>query len=394
MHWSKCIWVWVRCQGVYLWPCIVGSDGQRASLRSFSHASLSWSEATPPSRFLRLNGVEAATATRTARRPNIVSSIDMEHLKESEFKSWFTVEDYLTSCRQAFELYGRGEIVNPRRREEVGDGYFRLEMRAEWKGRYRVCKVIEERSDVGSGRLGERVAVIELEDLRDGGMVTVEADHITDMRTGAAGALGVEFLARDEVRRVGILGTGRVARVLAVAVDRLFSLEGIRATSRSQEKRDAFAAEVQPQISSPLTMVGSLDECVKGVDAVLTAVPTPEPILTVDQVREIPVLVVMGGDGRTRQLDAKVLEEFPLLVDHEEQVAESGEFRHARESARYERVRFAGRGDGAILTVGDAACGGLATAAERPRVLYYTGLAAQDLCAAAMIYEGSRRRQG
>ena len=78
----------------------------------------------------------------------------MKHLNESDFRSRFTMRDYLGACRRAFELYGRGEIVNPQRLEEAGDGFFRLEMKAEWKGCCRIRKTIEERSDVGTGRLG------------------------------------------------------------------------------------------------------------------------------------------------------------------------------------------------------------------------------------------------
>ena len=44
----------------------------------------------------------------------------------------------------------------------------------------------EEVSDVGSGRLGVREAWIELENLRTGTRVRLDAGHITDMRTGAA----------------------------------------------------------------------------------------------------------------------------------------------------------------------------------------------------------------
>lgn len=314
----------------------------------------------------------------------------MIRLKEAEFVDRFGVRDYLRACRRAFELHGEGVIENPERVEEVKEGYFRLEMLAEWEGRYRGRKVIEEWSQVGSGRLGERRAVVELEDLRGGVRVVLDADHITDMRTGAAGALGVEYLARGPVRRVGILGTGRVAQVLARAVDELFGLERIQATSRSQKRREAFAAALGDQVEAELVMVESLAACAEGVDAVLTAVPTLRPILSGDMVGEIPVLVALGGDSRTRQLEQGVLEGFTVLVDHEGQAGASGEFKHAREIGCFDDIRFCRDGAGRVLTVDDAACGRLSTAVEWPRVVYLTGLAAQDLCAAAMVYEGMR----
>ena len=77
-----------------------------------------------------------------------------------------------------------------------------------------------------------------------------------------------------------------------------------------------------------------------------------------------------------------------MVVDHLEQAGASGEFLHASESGDYERIRFAHAADGRILGVGDAACGRLEEATEPPRVVYLTGLAAQDLCAGLMVSEG------
>lgn len=175
--------------------------------------------------------------------------------------------------------------------------------------------------------------------------------------------------------------------MLALAVDGLFELDSIKATSRSRENRDAFAQRLDARLDASLTMVDSLAECIGNVDAVLTAVPTPEPILTEEQVSDIPVLAVMGGDSRTRQLAPEVLEKYAVVVDHVEQAGESGEYRYAREAEIYDRIRFARTGQGRILTLGDAACG-VAAAAEPARVAYLTGLAAQDLCAGVMVSRG------
>ena len=61
-------------------------------------------------------------------------------------------------------------IINPPREEVVeereGLDYFGLNMPAEWPGKYRSCKVIEELSDVAEGRLAKREAYIEFEDLQ------------------------------------------------------------------------------------------------------------------------------------------------------------------------------------------------------------------------------------
>jgi len=313
-------------------------------------------------------------------------------LREAEFRNRFSMEDFLEAGDLAFRLYGEGVLVNPPRYEivESRDGLdlFRLEMPAEWPGRYRACKVIEEYSDVARGQLGQRRAFIRLEDLERGDKVELEADYVTDMRTGAAGVLGIKYLARKPVDRVGILGTGRIARTLALAADRLFALQEIRVTSRREENRRAFARQVGPQLRAELRPIATLAECTSGCDAVLTAVPTPEPILAADDLDENVCLSVMGGDGRTRQVAPEVLEQVGVVVDHLEQARKSGEFAHALAAGRFDRIDLARSAAGEVLDIGDAACGRLGD--RVPRLAYFTGLAVQDLCAAAMVYEKLR----
>ena len=314
----------------------------------------------------------------------------MVHLREEDFRSFFSIADFLSVCDQAFRRYGRGILVNPPRTEKATGDYFRLEMPAEWPGRYRACKIIEERSDVRQGQLGERRAAIVLEDLCQGTTCRLDADYLTDMRTGVAGALGIRYLAQTPVRRVAIVGTGRVARVLALATDGLFELEEIRVTSRRAENRQAFQRAVGPQLRAPLRLAETVASGVRGADAVLMAAPTPRPILFMEDLEEGPWLAVMGGDGRTRQLAPEVLEQVGVVVDSVEQAKKSGEFRWAQENGRLARIAFAQSATGEILDIGDAACGRLREAPEGPRLAYFTGLAALDLAAAVMVWERFR----
>ena len=309
------------------------------------------------------------------------------HLREEEFRSLFSMADFLEAGHRAFQLYGQKEVDNPPRAEKAEAGYFRLEMAAQWSDKYRVRKVIEEHSDTHQGQLGERQTIIHLQDLQRGTEVSLDADYITDMRTGAAAALGLKYLAPKSVTRLGVLGTGRVAGALVVAADQLFDLEEIRVTSRRAENRARFAQQVGPQLTAPLQLATSKEACIDGVDSLALAVPTPEPILTLDEVGDNMVLATMGGDGRTRQLAPQVLEQVGVVVDAAEQAAKSGEFSYAEKCGRQAHIAFARDAAGQVLNIGDAACGRLLGANPLPRIAYFTGLAVQDLCAAVMVYE-------
>ena len=310
----------------------------------------------------------------------------MMYLREADFAGLFSMGDFLTSCHEAYQLYGQGVIVNPPREEVIeeraGLDYFGLNMPAEWTGKYRSRKIIEELSDVAEGRLAKREAYIEFEDLKKGKLWRLDAGFITDMRTGAAGALGIKYLAGEGVKRVAVLGTGRVSRCLARACDALFELDEMRCTSRRAENREKFAAEVGPELEASLQMVESIEACVEGVEVVLTAVPTPEPILTEGLLDRVGHVAVIAGDGRTRQVASEVLERRGVVVDVLEQARKSGEMRFACTVGRLAQIRLARGEGGEVLTIGDAACGRVGDAAS---VVYLTGMGALDLCAAAMI---------
>ncbi len=312
----------------------------------------------------------------------------MDFWREEIFVHRFSTADFLAACHQAFERYGAGVIDNPPRTESVQKrgslDYFRLDMPAEWPGKFRARKIIEEFSDVATGRLAKREAYIAFEDLQQGRSYRLEAGHITDWRTGAAGALGLQYLAGAAIERVAILGTGRIARTLALSCDALFDLAEIACTSRREANRAAFAKAVEPDLHASLRIATSLETCIAGADAVLTAVPTPQPILTSAALAEVPYLAILAGDSRTRQLAPEVLYERTVVVDVLAQAQKSGEFRFAAEQGQAEQIALARNAEGTVLDIGDAACGRLGAIA--PSVVYLTGMGAQDLCAAAMVY--------
>lgn len=269
-------------------------------------------------------------------------------------------------------------MINLPRQESLtrlGDSdVFRLELTGKWPGVLKGCKVIVERSDVATGRLGDRTATIKLK-LVDADLITLDAEHITNMRTGAAAALGARYLAVASAQKVGVVGTGRIAESAVLAIDETMGPDLMRVTSRSPEKRTDFVSRLQPLISARLEAVSSVEEAVGDADVVVTAVPTPEPILSNGMLKESAHLSVVAGDPRTVQLAEDVLTSRPVIVDHVDQAEKSGDFllypdRH--------QLEYEGR----PATIGDAALGKLEDYRGLGSVAYFTGMAIQDLHAA------------
>ena len=229
--------------------------------------------------------------------------------------------------------------------------------------------------------------MIELEDLGSGEQILMDAEHITNMRTGAAGALGAKYLAKKNVETVAILGTGRIAQALARCADAALSPTLMRATSRTPEKRSAFQAEVCKDLCCNLDLVADVESCIDGADAIFASVPTATPILSA--VEPNVHLSVMGGDGRTTQLEPELLTQHFVVPDHAKQVLKSGEFLGLDTLGK--TAQWITGGYGEILTIGHAAAGLLEQQRGQGCIAYFSGMAIQDVHAASVAW--SRLRQ-
>ena len=318
------------------------------------------------------------------------------NISDREVASYMTPEDFVNSCDEAFRLYEKGEMVNPPREEsllkEDGMEVFQLVLRAQWPGKYRGQKVIEERSDIKSGRLGHRMAKIELEDLSTGHRIFFDAEHITNMRTGAAGVLGAKYLCPCPVSTVAILGTGRIATALALCADVVLKPEVIQVTSRKQVNREAFAEEVADRLMCKLIMTKSLETCVSGADAVLASVPTPKPVLDKDMLAKNVHISVLGGDGRTQQLEQALFLSRTVVPDHPTQVLNSGEFLSAQREGH--EILWSKNKAGVTQHIGHAAQGLLENLRGRGAIAYFSGMAIQDVHAASVVWQRYQSRKG
>lgn len=298
-------------------------------------------------------------------------------LNDAEVKAALTTDEFVSCCDRALRLYGGGRIENPARQADVtregSEDVFRLDMPAEWVGHYRGRKWIEERSDVGSGRLGERTARIEVEDLREGRTAAVDAELITNQRTGAAAVLGASYLGPKEISSVGLVGTGRIAESIVSCLAVRIPGAIVRVTSRSEQRREAFAERVAEATGLRVTAVASVREALVEADAVFAATASGSPVLSEDDLKAAAHLSVVGGDPRTKQVSQGLLTTRPIVADHREQARVSGDF--------VEEGRASLVSDDSP-TLGDAALGRLEHRRGEGAIAYLTGLAAQDLVTA------------
>ena len=151
---------------------------------------------------------------------------------------------------------------------------------------------------------------------------------ITDMRTGAAGAVAAKYLARKDSRIMGLVGAGAQARTQLLALLEIFDFDEIRVWSRTEESKKRFIAEIQEGLSSRIQVipVESIGEAVKKADVVVTTTPSRKPLVTNDMVSAGMHISCIGADAVGKEeLDPEILKRAKIVVDDWAQASHSGE---------------------------------------------------------------------
>ena len=98
------------------------------------------------------------------------------------------------------------------------------------------------------------------------------------IRVGATNGLGVKYLARENARSIGILGSGWQAGTQLMAACAVRQIENIRCFSPNQENREKFAAEMNETLGIPVTPVSQTEDAIAGADIVMCATNTVDAV--------------------------------------------------------------------------------------------------------------------
>ncbi len=214
---------------------------------------------------------------------------------------------------------------------------------------------------------------------------------LTDLRTGAAGAVAAMHLARRNSRVVGVVGCGIQARCQLEALALVRPFREVRIWGRDPDKARACASEMSRRPGmremSRFLAVASVREAVEGADIVLTVTASREPLVRAEWLYPGVHVTAVGSDGPEKQeLFPEVLARADRLVaDSLPQCLRLGEIHHAVAS-------------GAITEQDVDAELGEITARLKPgrqsdleiTVCDLTGLGVQDVVAASLVVERAR----
>ena len=153
---------------------------------------------------------------------------------------------------------------------------------------------------------------------------------ITAMRTGAAGAIAVKYLARRNSEVAAFIGAGTQARTQLMGLMEIMnSLREIRIYDKNPEAEKGFLRFFKENYGGvcKIAAAGSAKDVVMGADIVVTTTPSREPIVMSDWISEGTHFNCFGADAPGKQeLDPRILKKASkIVVDDVEQAVHGGE---------------------------------------------------------------------
>jgi len=140
-------------------------------------------------------------------------------------------------------------------------------------------------------------------------------------KTGAAGAVAVDHLARDDSETVGIIGSGPQARGQLLATATVRDLSGVRVYSPTEANREAFAEEMTDRLDCEVRAVDTSTQAVTDTDIVITATTADEPVFDGEELAPGTHVTAMGQySASKRELDTTTIERSTYVPDLRERV--------------------------------------------------------------------------
>jgi ornithine cyclodeaminase len=158
--------------------------------------------------------------------------------------------------------------------------------------------------------------------------------YLTDVRTGAAGAVAADYLARRSIRTVGVIGSGVQARHQVRCLRTVREFTRVVAWSPSADRLADYCRELQAEGLDARPAPGAEAVCAEA-EVLITTTPARAPLVRAEWLRDGMHVTAVGSDSPGKQeLDAECLDRADLVVvDRYAQCSAFGELHHALAAA-------------------------------------------------------------
>lgn len=309
-------------------------------------------------------------------------------LSKDDVENSLCMKDVIESVKKGYLAYNAGKVDQP---DIVSmeipeyNGETDIKSCCDKEGCTMSVKIASGFYDNGKeNSLPSMIGMILLFDAKTGFQLCVmDGSLITGVRTGAAGAISCELLARPDSKTVAVIGAGGQARMQIYALRELMDIEEVRVFSPSGRGLDAYKSDVEKTARVRVVPCATAEEAMRCADIAISTTPSKKYLVGASLVRPGMHIVAVGADmAGKNEWDPAVFRGAKVVVDSVSQCVSRGETRNAIVSG--------------VITEGDiyAEIGALLNG-EKPlrqnpdeiTIFDTTGMAIQDNVTAAGVYK-------
>lgn len=214
----------------------------------------------------------------------------MLYLSEEDVRELLPMRDAIGVMRAAFEALAQGKAINQPRRRLILDTGATLHSMAASYGRYFGTKFYSSHP-----RYGAYFYFVLYDAQTAQPLAWMEANHLGQIRTGAASGYATDLLANPQAETLGVIGSGFQARTQVEAIRAVRPIRTVLVWSRNEDKRRKFAQECDA------LAVPTAQEAVRGADIVITATNSQDPVLENSWIAPGTLINAMGANVATRR---------------------------------------------------------------------------------------------
>ena len=311
--------------------------------------------------------------------------------RRSDVQHFLTLNDCIEAVEHAFRLYGEGKTLPPAMAGvHASEGGFHLKAGILPLARcYFAAKV---NANFPNNRerfnLPTIQGVIVLCDAQNGRPLAVmDSMEITASRTAAATAVAAKYLARKGSTVATICGCGDQGRVQLQALAQVLKLQRAFAYDIADERASEFAHECSAKLGIPVHATKDLNHAIEQSDVCVTCTSSRRAFLKRQHIRAGTFIAAVGADNPEKQeLEPELMASAKIVVDILEQCASSGDLHHAIRAGAVSRAHV-------HAELGEVVTGKKPGRASQEEIIIFdsTGMALQDVAAAALVYKKAER---
>lgn len=300
-------------------------------------------------------------------------------LTKKDVEKILTIEDTIKAVEHAFEMHGKGLVQMP---PKIYLNFDKGDLRAmpAYLERRAGVKWVNSHPDNPKIGLPTVMALLIYNDPETGfPLVVMDAMHITNMRTGAAGGIATKYLARKDSKVFGFVGCGTQAHTQFMALSMIFEIETVKVYDVNERNAKKFVEFCGSKgVEAKIESIEEVCNC----DVLTTTTPSRKPVVKESWVKKGTHINAIGADAPGKQeLDENILLKAKIVVDDVEQALHSGEINVAISKGIL-------KAENIHATLGEIIVG------KKPRrenddeitIFDSTGLAIQDISTASVVY--------